>query len=556
MYLRLTRHPIRIIFVFYCLFLFIGLDSFPLIDWDENIYGIVSKNMFLNKEFFRLTINEQLYTEKPPFIFWITSLSYYLFGIHEFSTRLQAILSGLVCFYSIYRFGKKYFSEKVATYWCLLYSSSLIPLFLSRTAYIDHWFNTFLFLSFCSLYEYHLKKEESFSIRFPWILCSSLFIGLAVLTKGPLGLFFPIASYLFMLIMIKRIQIRWLDVLLGFFIFLLTTSLYYIPNLYLYGSETLKGFYQFQGKLLSKSLEGHTGPWFYHFLICFIGFFPWTALLILMIKKSNLVLLFRDSNSHKGISYYFGFWMLSLLLIFSLVQTKLPHYSSSIYLGLSFFGARLLSLKEESNDPSQRKQFYLGTIFVGILISVLFLSLPFVFSYYSSTPNFQKQFGNYPKDALGSFAILPGIILIVGVSSALLWIKKDTYSNFLLHIWTTAQLFFVSISLFLAPCLIPMLQDKNLRLFDIVKEKKGIIAFYKYLSFYPMFYREDPILIMGNYKFKDDTIYLSSEKFDSLKKPLYLITTKNKKMELDFLFPKRTFTIIKEDTDLLLISVQ
>ncbi len=551
-----TNNPIRTLFLFYTIFLLSGLSSFPLIDWDENIYGTVSKNMFLNGEFFRLTVNDQLYTEKPPYIFWITSLFYFCFGINEFATRLQAILSGLVCFISIYWFAKRHFSKQLATFWCLLYSSSLIPLVLSRTAYIDHWFNTFLFLSFCFLYEYYLKLKSGFKDRLPWIILSGIAIGFGVLTKGPLGLFFPVASFLFLLFIERKFRIFWLDVLLGFLVFLLVLSIYYVPNLLFYGTDTLKGFYAFQGMLLSKSLESHTGPWFYHFLVAFIGFFPWTALIFLGFRKQNLDLFFSKDSPMRAVSLFFSFWMLSLLVIFSIVQTKLPHYSSSLYLGLSFFGATLLNRWEQSPDIFNKRKLVGLTAFFGVLLGVLFFALPFLFQYLSTLPDFQKQYGSYPKDSIGLVETIPGVILFLGSLASLIWLNSQKIAPFVIHLWTTSQVFLVSLSLLLMPILLSLVQDKNLRLYDYAIALGGRVGFYKYLTFYPMFYRPESILIMGNYKFRDDSDYLTKEKFLELDKPLFLITTPNKLFELPFLYPDRKFELVTKDIDLILISVK
>ncbi len=550
------QRPIYLIFLIYGILLFTGLGHFPLIDWDENIYGAVSKSMYQNGEYFRLSVNNQLYTEKPPFIFWITSLSYHLLGISEFSTRLQSVLSALTSFCFLYWFGRRHFSEKLATFWSLLYSSSLVPLFLSRTAYIDHWFNTFLLFSFCFIYEYHLKKSEAFKSRILWILLASLSMGLSVLTKGPLGLFFPLASYFLLLLFERNFLLNWLDLIIGFLFFTLVIGVYYAPNLYLYGTATIRGFYEFQGMLLSKSLESHSGPWFYHFLIAPIGFFPWSALIFIGFTKSNLKFLFSKKSEHHSFSVLIGCWMTLLLLIFSIVQTKLPHYTSSLYLCLSFFGARLLSANDEKQIVLSKRLFYGISTLILFVFGLLFLVLPFLFEYLSSDLSFQRQYGKYNSESLGFLAALPGLILLFGMLSSVYWFNKNHINRYILHIWLSSQLFLVSISLFLAPFLIPLLQDKNLRLYDFAKEQGGIVAFYKYLSFYPMFYRDEPILIMGNYKFRDDSDSLSPELYSKFQKPLYLITTRNKILELPFLFNGRTFDIVKEDTDLILIRVK
>ncbi|TGK08732.1 glycosyltransferase family 39 protein [Leptospira fletcheri] len=535
-------------FLYFFLLLF-GLGSFPLIDWDENIYGAASKSMYLSGDFFRISVNGQLFTEKPPLYFWLASFSYFCFGLNEFSTRFPSALSGLLAFVSVFWLGKKLKSSSFGLVWALVYSSSLLPLVLARTAYIDHLFNTFIFLGSAGLILYDQKSRKGEEQAWMYSAFASFCMALAVLAKGPLGLAIPVASFLAMRVAERRFRISFWHVTIGIVIFISGVSSYYLTDYLLHGREFLDGFLEFQKKLLTKSLESHTGPWFYHFIVALVGFFPWTPFLFAYLKRENLELLRKEELRSPAI--FLLSWTVLVLLIFSIVKTKLPHYSSSFYFPLSFFAAVLLE-ERGKEFLDQKKGFFLAVGIFGAFLSLLFASLPLVAEYLISQ-------GTFSESKVPTFSwtdALPGILLLLGLSTSVLSVfllpsGKDLVRRFLLPVWLTLLLFLSSLSLTLVPKVLALLQDKNLRLFDRAIQEGGEVVFYKYLSFYPMFYRDQKIHIIGSYKFLDETEILTEPQ----EKKLFLIGNENSLTELTFLYPKKRFEPVAKDGGLILVRI-
>ncbi|TGJ99144.1 glycosyltransferase family 39 protein [Leptospira semungkisensis] len=532
-----------LLFLLYLLFLLFGLGSFPLIDWDENIYGAASKGMWESGEFFRIQVNGQIFSEKPPFYFWLANAFYGVFGLNEFSTRMPSVLSGLISFFILVRLGSSLHSRFFGYAWAFLYSASFLPLLLSRTAYIDHLFNTLILLSVISLYFYEENEGEEFKIRVRWIFSSAFFGGMAVLTKGPLGLGIPLIIFAANRILERRWKFKFFDFVLFGFVSLLVLSFYYLTNYILYGEEFLVQFFDFQKKLLTKSLESHTGPWFYHFIVMFIGFFPWTILLFAVAKNWKL---FTDPKIAR-FSRYFLIWLGLVLAIFSVVQTKLPHYSSSIYFALSFFASYLIAEREEALKSKWIPISFLG---LGLVIGLLFAFLPNILEQSSS-------FTGVGKEALPKFTgidSLPGIFLCIGIllGSWGLWSSSrgrgEGWYFFLLSTWTGMMLFVGTLSATLAPKIISFLQDGNLRLYDQAEKSGNPVIFYKYLSFYPMFYREQKIHIVGSYKFKDEVDLFESDQ------SLAIICNRNSILELMLTYPKREFKEVSAENGLVLLT--
>ncbi|RHX88685.1 ArnT family glycosyltransferase [Leptospira stimsonii] len=546
--MRFENRAFWILLLIYSVFLIFGLGSFPLIDWDENIYGSASKSMFQTGDYFRIKVNQQAFTEKPPFYFWLTSIFYHIFGIGEFATRMPSVLSGILSFIAIYFFGKKVLSEKFGLAWALLYSSSLLPLILSRTAYIDHLFNTLIFFSVVCIYLYDVEAELKNRTRFLYLILGAFVMGLATLTKGPLGIGVPVLSFIAMRILQKKYSISVWETAIAGFVCVLTIASYYFTDYLLHGDEFIIGFLEFQKKLLTKSLESHTGPWFYHFLVALVGFFPWTPFIFGYSLKENRDL--SENDKLKGLFLFFLSWTILVLVIFSIVQTKLPHYSSSIYFPLSFFAAYLFS--EQKNIRTSIKILFYT---FGFSFFVLFISLPWILKFTLQSSDFIQAFGGGHSFEIDALSFLPAFIFILGfIASAFILHQIPFSSKFvssLIPLWLSMIGFVISLSLFIAPKVIETLQGRILRLSDIAWKEKGDLVFYKYLSFYPFFYRDKPIFIIGSYKFRDDESLLTNSRTQKT----FLLTNKNSILELSFLYPKIRVELVASEGNLVLLKV-
>jgi hypothetical protein len=53
------------------------------------------------------------YLDKPPLLFWLSSLSMYVFGINDFAYRLPSILMAIIAIYSTYKFIYECFSIEI-----------------------------------------------------------------------------------------------------------------------------------------------------------------------------------------------------------------------------------------------------------------------------------------------------------------------------------------------------------------------------------------------------------------------------------------------------------
>ena len=80
-----------VIFSAVCFLPFLG--NAHLFDWDEINFAEIAREMLVSNDYFHPKMNFELFTEKPPFFFWLQAICMNIFGINEFASRLpNAIL--------------------------------------------------------------------------------------------------------------------------------------------------------------------------------------------------------------------------------------------------------------------------------------------------------------------------------------------------------------------------------------------------------------------------------------------------------------------------------
>jgi 4-amino-4-deoxy-L-arabinose transferase-like glycosyltransferase len=404
------------------------LGHVHLFDWDEVNFAECAREMLVTKNYMRVQIDFQPFWEKPPLFIWMQAISMNLFGITEFAARLPNAIMSIVTLCSLFYVGKRTVSERMAWWWVLLYAGSWLPAFYFKSAIIDPTFNFFIFVSFFQVY---LIRHANRKILHA--LLAGVFLGLAVLTKGPVAILVAMLSLVIYLILNKGLWgYKWWHFLIVMVACMITSFLWFGIDILQNGLWFTKEFIIYQIRLFRTEDAGHGGPIFYHFVVLLIGCFPAAAFLFQAGKKS------ASSNSRKEESD-FARWMWVLfwvvLILFSIVQSKIVHYSSLCYFPLTFIAALQLSRLDEGKIKL-KKVVVIVLASVGILLAVMITLLPWVGIHKEKLiPLFDDDFAvaNLQAAVPWSYAeCLFGLTYLVGIIVALIIIKKSFRKGMLL----------------------------------------------------------------------------------------------------------------------------
>ena len=499
-----------ILLTFASVFLLTGLGNSQLIDWDENIYAEASRQMMIRGDYLNIVINNERFAEKPPFFFWEQVLSFKLFGINEFAARFPSAVAGLLMILLCYYVGVKIHSPRVGLIWGIVFLTALIPSCLARASAIDHTFNLFIASAVFSLFLFdqrfedfltHKKKNRASPSPLPhlsYLLAGSLFLGLAFITKGPLGSVIALAAFGGYKWFHRSPAIQWRHFFLCAILSLSIALSWYIANWIVSGEEFIENFIQFQLNLFSKPLQGHKGPFYYHFVIVFLGLIPWTAFLFITKPAS----LFSINPYFKPLFSICLSWIGFVLLLTSFVSTKLPHYSASVYIPLALLVAMSLHQKMESGERLPTKMILLYTA-MACGLATLTLLIPKLADRFLREEGVEFTFF-WPKELY----LVGGVMIVFYLVAALLFWKNRLKAGIIVTALMTL-IFTQDLWRLLMPPFLSFNQQPLLEMVDESYQKGGKVVLYRFISFAALFYGKRPIDMLHTDKFNADPAILT-----------------------------------------------
>ncbi len=167
----------------------IGMFGIPLIDIDAAQYASMSREMASTGNYLQLYDLGKDYLDKPPLLFWLSSLSIQLFGVYDWAYRLPSILCLGLALWSVYRFTLLYYNELIAQLSVLVLASSQAFILMAHDVRCDTMLMGFVMFSIWQLAAWYQSNAwKHFVMAF-------MGIGLGMLTKGPIAIVVPGVSF-------------------------------------------------------------------------------------------------------------------------------------------------------------------------------------------------------------------------------------------------------------------------------------------------------------------------------------------------------------------------
>src|ERR1700679_564974 len=107
--LKLTTY----FFVVICIIYLIGF-GIDVMDVDAAQYASMSREMLASGHFLQVYDFGRDYLDKPPFLFWVSSLSMKIFGVNNFAYRFPSFLFSLFAIFSTFKFASLYYKKEIA----------------------------------------------------------------------------------------------------------------------------------------------------------------------------------------------------------------------------------------------------------------------------------------------------------------------------------------------------------------------------------------------------------------------------------------------------------
>jgi len=163
--------------------------SNDVMEIDAAQYAAISWEMAETNQFLETKQRGADYLDKPPLLFWISAISFKIFGYTNFAYRFFPMLLSFLGAYATFRLAKLFYSHQVAYLSALIIASCQAVFLMNQDLRTDNLLTTFVIFSLWQLASYFQTQS--------WLNLIGGFvgIGLAMLAKGPIGLVIPILAF-------------------------------------------------------------------------------------------------------------------------------------------------------------------------------------------------------------------------------------------------------------------------------------------------------------------------------------------------------------------------
>ena len=361
-----------------------GMFSPILNSNDAYFYAVISKNIVQSHDWVNLIYGGKDWLDKPHFPFWMTALSFKIFGINSFAYVLPGFVFHCLGAYFTYRLACDLYNRETGLVAALIYATSL-HLMLSA---LDIRAEAFLLgeIMPAVYFWWHYNRTPKLS----YLLLGGLFTGLALMTKG-LFVVVTIWGGFFILWCYQRrfcefLRLKWLVAYVVSAIFLLPelVCLYLQldthPEKVIFGSNHVSGIkWYFWGSQFGRFFNSgpisnnHGNPLF--FVHTFLwAFLPWSVIFILasysQVKKFRTL---AGDEREKLIFINASFWL--SFIMFSATKFQLDHYTNIIMPFAAILCARYVltaqGILEQRLALIQRTLSYTLLLVLVVLIFVI-----------------------------------------------------------------------------------------------------------------------------------------------------------------------------------------
>ncbi len=464
------------------------LGGVRLFDWDEINFAESAREMIVTGDYLTVRINFLPFWEKPPLFIWLQVLSMKLFGINEFAARFPNAVCGTATLLILFNIGNKLYNEKFGLIWVMTYAGSILPFFYFKSGIIDPWFNLFIFLGVHQVIRYFQKKTAI------TIILSAVFIGLGILTKGPVALLiFLLTGGIYWILNRFRLKIAVRDAVIFILVLAFVGGFWFLLQTASGHFSLIADFIVYQLRLFRTEDAGHGGFFLYHFVVLLTGVFP-----------ASLFALRGFSSFYSGdlVQREYKKWMLILfwvvLILFTIVKTKIVHYSSLCYFPLTFLGALVIFHHTEKQSPFP-KWIAAGVIFLGSVIAIIIAIIPSLSHFKTRIANSLLMADDFARNVIladvhwKGYEPVAGSLLVAGLVLFFIFQRKRRPVKAVVSLFASSGLAILLTLILYTSKIEQYSQGAAIDFFQSVSDLDAYVETLGYKSFAHLFYAEKKV---------------------------------------------------------------
>jgi len=368
----------------------------PLPDYDSALYAQVARELYEANDFSRLTFYGEPFLDKPHMHYWLSALSFRLFGVSDFAYRLPSFLALLSSAFVMYRWCSQFVDNPTSAWQVVVvFSTSMAMLLMAYDVRLEPLLLLFNLLTIWQFTRWLQDKKNH-----------NLFISVAAVaagyyTKGAIAVIMPVCALLPAVLLFYRKMLCFRNQLVALLFFVVLI----LPLMWLgyhqFGEDGV-WYYLYRhitGRASGEWISNHAGVFYlWHTLLWVV--LPWTLPLL-----AGLYFFVKQIRTHYQ-QPDLVLWVSISGLVFSIVAFSLSSFQLSYYIyPLLPFAAVIIVYGARYFFTPNRAHY----LFTGIMLITISAML---------------AMGIWIQIAALSWAIL---LVLLGVLLYVLWKQRDGF---------------------------------------------------------------------------------------------------------------------------------
>ncbi len=452
------------------------LGDFSLIDETEPLFAEASRQMYVTGDWITPYFNGETRFDKPALIYWCQAIAYAIFGVNEWAVRLPSAIAALgligLAFYTLYHHQAKTDdlqgvyrpSRRWLTAGLGAAVIALNPEMIAwgRVGVSDMLLTGCMASALLCFFQGYSQPIDS-TVKARWYFAFYVLIGLAILTKGPVGIVLPgFIIFLFLIYLGNFWQVvKEIHLIRGMLVISAVSIPWYVLVTLSNGWNFIDSFFGLHNvERFTEVVNGHSAPWYFYFAVVAVGFAPYSV--YLPVAMARIKFWQRKSWIATERSQQLGLfalcWFVGVFSFFTIAVTKLPSYvlplmpAAGILIAL-LWGDLIVDttqIKTSSfklspvllSSPLMQASGWLNVVFISA-VGFAFFKVSSLIGPDPAAPNFQQMLQRSNLPVLGGIiwlaaAVIIAIFLIRRRYLHLICINLLAFSAFMVLVLTPA----------------------------------------------------------------------------------------------------------------------
>ncbi|GJL83795.1 MAG: glycosyl transferase [marine bacterium B5-7] len=351
-----------------------GIGARALWSPDEGRYAEIPREMAESGDYLTPRLNGVKYFEKPPLVYWLTAGSIKWFGLQEWAFRLWPAILAIISCISVYLLGTVIYNRKSGITAAVVLATSPFYHIMAGALTLDMPLAALVTVSMTT-FLIGVRQTRSLHRRL-WLMCFYIFIALAVLTKGLIGIVIPgIVIGTWIMILGRWHLLREIHLPGGLLVFIIISAPWHV--MVSTANPEFAWFYFVHEHLERYLTTVHQRykPVWYFAAVLVLGMFPWSAFLPVQMRGA-LSRLWRDRQQHVD-TWYLLLWATLPFIFFSASGSKLAPYILPVFPPLALLIGRTVSRIWDGSIGMPKSASWI-LLFLGTTGALLFAALPWL----------------------------------------------------------------------------------------------------------------------------------------------------------------------------------